>query len=438
MTTSEQRYGTVLRERLADVLAYRATWSERLAARTQLVGERPGLFTEARYASMVAAASAVTRCLLELPRRSFGDDLEAMARFVGEPALVSPWFVAQYATAARQTLARPDTVFDGERDWVIDQNVSSAIAGGPQTELMTSYFLGHPALRACGGSSRADSIYGRLAASADLRRPGAKLLVYDLPASARRGYDAMPESMAADLRAMGVDAEVVDDARLPAAMRASDRDRIVVLRVFVPAMMDRRTHRFRWFRALARRTRVRMVNSAWETFFFDKLLLARLSDPQTRGDLPDGDRTLLPRVLPWTRIVAPGRTRFHGRRVDVLSLVVRERHRFVLKKGNSYSSRHVRFGLVDDAATWRRAVGRACRAGGWVVQELVTGRWEPMPVLEGTTLVEARAVAVDSPFLVDGQPAGVLRRLVLAPSPPGEPSLSRRTGSSVGVVHASG
>jgi hypothetical protein len=318
---------------------------------------------------------------------------------------------------------------------VIDQNVSSAVEGGAQTELMTAYFADHPVVRALEAevSIHSDSFYGALDAAVGLRQKRCKLLLYDLPEQWQSKVHKMPETVAADLRRMGIDAEVVDDARLPSGLRDLERDRVVVLRLFIPSYMFGQDETYRRFRALVLGGRVRSVNNPWEMAFLNKLFLARLSDPGLSEFVDEGDRRELTRSLPWTRELRRGATERKGEIVDLLEHVANDRNRFVLKKGDSYASNHVLFGLTHEPDAWSTALAAKADEGGWIVQEVIPGVWEDMPTIVDDQIVHFRASSTDSPFLVGGRSGGVLRWMTIVP--PRASNLQPRSGGSVGLTY---
>ncbi|MDF4249992.1 hypothetical protein [Streptomyces sp. WMMB303] len=137
----------------------------------------------------------------------------------------------------------------------------------------------------------------------------------------------------------------------------------------------------------------------------DKRALALVSEGlpwMTRGE-----RALVERRLPWTRITLAGRTTWHGTERDLPGLVLEEPERFVLKRAVAGSG-PVLAGHATEPAVWAAAVRRAFGLGDSVVQEYVRPAPHPVELSDGTAAPRAvRAAApVLSPLLFAGRPGG--------------------------------
>ncbi|MEU3702010.1 hypothetical protein AB0E82_06955 [Streptomyces anulatus] len=153
-----------------------------------------------------------------------------------------------------------------------------------------------------------------------------------------------------------------------------------------------------------------LVGTQTSTFLHSKLTMGLLSEG--RPWMTEGDRRLVERYLPWTRILSERRTGREGQQVDLLPFVLKNRELLVLKAALGESGQQVTIGREADQAAWESAVGEAVQGRTSVVQEFV----QPQ-----TCRVALIADGVDEPYDVDvapvlgpllfgGRPAGLFCR----------------------------
>lgn len=153
-----------------------------------------------------------------------------------------------------------------------------------------------------------------------------------------------------------------------------------------------------------------LVGTQTSTFLHSKLTMGLLSEG--RPWMTEGDRRLVERYLPWTRILSERRTDREGQQVDLLPFVLKNRELLVLKAALGESGQQVTIGREADQAAWESAVGEAVQGRISVVQEFV----QPQ-----TCRVALIADGVDEPYDVDvapvlgpllfgGRPAGLFCR----------------------------
>ncbi|MFJ1784710.1 hypothetical protein ACIOML_10415 [Streptomyces anulatus] len=153
-----------------------------------------------------------------------------------------------------------------------------------------------------------------------------------------------------------------------------------------------------------------LVGTQTSTFLHSKLTMGLLSEG--RPWMTEGDRRLVERYLPWTRILSERRTDREGQQVDLLPFVLKNRELLVLKAALGESGQQVTIGREADQAAWESAVGEALQGRASVVQEFV----QPQ-----TCRVALIADGVDEPYDVDvapvlgpllfgGRPAGLFCR----------------------------
>jgi hypothetical protein len=114
--------------------------------------------------------------------------------------------------------------------------------------------------------------------------------------------------------------------------------------------------------------------------FGQKGLLECLVRPEFARLFTPGERRLLRRVVPWTRVLGSRITDdMSGRRVDLPEFVRRARERLLIKPNVGSSGSGVLLGREAGSARWDARINRALREPGrWVVQARRSGTRRPM------------------------------------------------------------
>jgi hypothetical protein len=145
-----------------------------------------------------------------------------------------------------------------------------------------------------------------------------------------------------------------------------------------------------------------------------KAFFAVLTDEQNGGLFSHGEREIIRRHIPWTRVVADVKTAHYGQPVELLAFIRRERNNLVLKPSDEYGGSGVTLGWETAEAAWDEAIERALTAknGVWIVQERIPIRREVFPYIVQAGRVDYREMLVDfAPYLFRGKVCGFLTRL---------------------------
>ncbi|WP_097868198.1 hypothetical protein [Streptomyces sp. rh34] len=153
-----------------------------------------------------------------------------------------------------------------------------------------------------------------------------------------------------------------------------------------------------------------LVGTQTSTFLHSKLTMGLLSEG--RPWMTEGDRRLIDRYLPWTRILSERRTEREGRQVDLLPFVLKNRELLVLKAALGESGQQVLIGREADQAAWESAVGEAVEGRTSVVQEFVRpGTCRVALIADGVDEpYDVEVAPVLGPLLFGGRPAGLFCR----------------------------
>jgi len=136
-----------------------------------------------------------------------------------------------------------------------------------------------------------------------------------------------------------------------------------------------------------------VVNSFRSEMTHKKALFALLTDENLTSKFPAAERKAIRDHVPWTRLVSSGKTKYHGRTIDLMEFILQRREKLVLKANDDYSDQHTFVGSELEAAAWERAVRQAQRSP-YVVQERVEPVKSVFPMLTYGQL-EYREMQVD-------------------------------------------
>ena len=145
-----------------------------------------------------------------------------------------------------------------------------------------------------------------------------------------------------------------------------------------------------------------------------KAFFAVLTDEQNGALFSHGERELIKKHIPWTRVVADVGTAHYGQQVELLAFMRKQRENLVLKPSDEYGGSGVTLGWETGEAAWDAAIGRALGAknGVWIVQERIPIRREVFPYIADVGRVDYRDMLVDfAPYLFRGKLCGFLTRL---------------------------
>ena len=145
-----------------------------------------------------------------------------------------------------------------------------------------------------------------------------------------------------------------------------------------------------------------------------KAFFAVLTDERNDALFSFGERELIRKHVPWTRVVADVRTSHYGTAIELLDFVRRQRQNLVLKPSDEYGGTGVTLGWETNETDWDSVIERAVAPaqGCWIVQERIPIRREVFPWVQPDGQVDYRDMLVDfAPYLFRGKVCGFLTRL---------------------------
>jgi hypothetical protein len=235
-------------------------------------------------------------------------------------------------------------------------------------------------------------------------KPGVAFL--DLRQPFRTAETLERELLAAAFQRAGYEARVVTPEQLEyrdGALRTGEQTINLLFRCV-------RAHdfllRFDLNHALVRACRdgaVCLVNSFQSELGRKRSLFHLLTDDTVTASFPAEEKRAIRENVPWTRVVAAGRTSWRDQTVDLPEFILRNREKLALRPNDDAQELPEVDGGRSDGAAWDRAVRMALR-NSYVVQERIEPCVVPFPVdVYGETAIRD--------MLVDVRPHSFLGRV---------------------------
>ncbi|MEK9520881.1 hypothetical protein ACIOMM_02730 [Streptomyces sp. NPDC087908] len=346
---------------------------------------RPWFVRAAETAAFARDLEGLFELLVSLPLRLFDGDLDRYAAEVGiHPALAV--LLRRGGTGVPARFGRADAYHDGTSYRLLEFNLGSEV-GGLDMAVFNRGLLRVPAFADFARAHRLDHVDIAARTAAVLRdraRPamsGGGDPVVGL-IEGRGGVGPYGRLMRATVEAMaeqGIDMRIgeIDRVRTGAdgKLTLDGAPLDLVLRNFAasqllddPAGPEVAEPFFRAHRA----GRTVLFTSLESGFYSNKSALALLTDPRWSGSFDAGERALVDRVLPWSRSLHAAVP------AELLDLCRERRERLILKPGAGYGGLDTIVGWECAEAEWDKALWTAVERGGYVAQERVVPRAEPV------------------------------------------------------------
>ncbi|HEY7144584.1 MAG TPA: hypothetical protein VH637_10075 [Streptosporangiaceae bacterium] len=434
---------------------YLDTVTRRGAGQRELIGPLPGsdllnalyrgrflsrpVFTgAAERAALHADLDNIRTALASLPGRRFGGDLAAFARAAGLTGVQADAVQRSRSTTVT-ALTRADLYTDGDGFRLLELNMGSAIGGIDNADLCRG-LLAHPVLAGFAaehGLGYVDTMAEQVATifAETGAEPGSVpvIALADWPGH-YAAFSPYLHKLAVRWRALGLDARPchvgeLEAGRGPVRLRGERVD--IIFRLFLiehllepdgPALIGP-------VLAAAERGAVAMFTPLDTELYGSKAALAMLGDEQGRALCTASERASLDRILPWTRLVAPGPARLPGGgQGDLIEYAVTAQRDLVLKPALLGGGRGVVLGDSPGCgpAQWRDQLAAAAREP-YVIQQRIRPEPELFPGPDGALVPW---VVTWGPFTLGCGFGGIYTRAVPAASPAG--AINRHSGAHVG------
>ncbi|WP_406064996.1 hypothetical protein OG462_37920 [Streptomyces sp. NBC_01077] len=346
---------------------------------------RPWFVRATETAAFARDLEGLFELLVSLPLRLFDGDLDRYAAEVGiEPALAA--LLRRGGSGVPARFGRADAYHDGTSYKLLELNLGSEV-GGVDMAVFNQRLLRVPEFADFARVHRLDHVDIAARTAAVLRDRAEPALsgggdpVVGL-IEGRGGVAPYGRLMRATVEAMaeqGLDVRIgeIGDVRTRAdgKLTLDGTPLDLVLRNFAASQLLEDPEgpgvAEPFFRA-HEAGRTVLFTSLDSGFYANKSALALLTDPRRSGSFDAGERALIERVLPWSRTLgatAPA---------ELIDLCRERRERLILKPGAGYGGLDTFVGWESTAADWDKALRVAVERGGYVAQERVVPRPEPV------------------------------------------------------------
>lgn len=206
-------------------------------------------------------------------------------------------------------------------------------------------------------------------------------------------------------KAMGVETRIVDPNDLEyrdGKLRAGEYHiTLIYKRVFTDELIAKGGLDHPVVQAVRDRA-VCMVNSFRGKVLGKKASVAMLSDEKHAGLFTEEQRQAIAEHIPWTRVMEERRTLENGTDVDLVSFVMSNKDRLVLRPNDSHGADGTVAGWTVDPASWEAAVAKSL-AEPYVVQAKVGLPAEPFPTFADGQLTVKDWLIETSPYVAFGE-----------------------------------
>ena len=350
---------------------------------------RPMFTDAAERDRLYADVETVRGLLVSLPERLYEGDYLAFARDAGATD-----YQIEALSASRSTRvspqARADLYEDATGFKLMEFNMGSALGGMEVADLCRS-MLRHPLLAGFAAEyglgyhdAQRDQVANMMAGTGFAAGDGPVVAVADWPSSYHSRLGPYMHKLALRWRDYGLDAHACHIGELKASggrVWLAGRPVDIVARMFLldyllepgaPGLMDP-------VLAAVGRGEVAMFTPLDTELYGSKAAVAMLSDQHNRHLFAPAELASIDRILPWTRMVAPGPVTLEdGRTADLLGYAIDQQDDLVLKPTLRWGGQQVLPGWHRDtgAALWREQLAAAA-GGPYVLQR----RIRPVPDL---------------------------------------------------------
>jgi hypothetical protein len=136
-----------------------------------------------------------------------------------------------------------------------------------------------------------------------------------------------------------------------------------------------------------------MVNSFRAELVSRPSVLSLLTDDSVLAALPAAERKVVKEHVPWTRVIAPVKTTYGKKSIDLIEFALKNKDKLVLRPNDRAGDLQTYQGWETEGAAWERALKSALRAP-YVVQERKDEARVVFPVMQFGRM-EMREMIVD-------------------------------------------
>lgn len=312
--------------------------------------------------------------------------------------------------------SRLDSFMVGQDARFIEYNAESP-AGIGFVDVLARVFLSLPATRAWGGSDRLrayeacrsllDTVLWAFREWGGKGAPRVAIIDWEHVIT-RRDFEIIADYF----RAHGIQTVITDprliEYRNGVVSADGETVDLIYRRVLLHELLDKADEAVGLLQAY-RDGAVCLVNSPRSKLLHKKALLALLSEGRLELDMTGDERAVVNATIPWTRLVAAGKTTHAGTTVDLERFAIDNQQGLALKPVDDYGGRGVVLGWDCTPEEWSRAV-EAAMNDAYVLQERVPAAEGEFPLWVDGSVLLASLLVDTNPLLFRGRMGGILTR----------------------------
>lgn len=358
-----------------------------------LILDRPMFVSANEITSFADDLTALFEILVSIPQILFDGDLLSCCSALGMDERVAA-LMCKGATGQPPVLGRADAYHDGTSFRLLEFNIGSEL-GGIDAAQVNRAWLGIPAFRefarrqALGYVDTARRVADALRKAAEPVTTGGEPVVALLESTGGlAAHELVFPAIREALCQHGIDlrlGEIHEVAERNGKITLHGTGVDVILRYFAAGELAESPHSEESLDLILRAAaagKTVLFTPLEGGLFASKGCLALLHDPRLLESLTAGQRGIIERVVPWTRLLAAGPWQAKSDRAELAELCRVNRETLVVKPGVGYGAVNTFLGRETAPQRWNDLMAH-CANGDYVVQQLVTP--EPEPIVNPDT-----------------------------------------------------
>jgi len=157
-----------------------------------------------------------------------------------------------------------------------------------------------------------------------------------------------------------------------------------------------------------------LVNPFRSKIMHKKASFEPLTDEARQTWFTAAEQKAIQQSIPWTRRLRDHRTRYGGKKVELLKFVRQQRQQLVIKPNDDYGGRGIHIGSRLTEKEWAEAIETGL-SEDYVVQEAITLHSEKFPIFSDDKWALQPMFVDTNPFLFRGKVCGAMVRLSNSP-----------------------
>ena len=301
--------------------------------------------------------------------------IDRLIEFLSLPKSFLKKFPHLFDLQEKQFLSRPDFVINDNNPQLIDPNFSSAVGGMSQVHKFYHFSKNHDWIKILEEKSLVKINDPIEALTIFFRKNNiTDLFVFDLEIQQGRYWDDTLIELKKNFALKNINfiemfPELIEEKN--DKIFHNDKPLKNILRLAVVDNIIQRSHDFE---PLLVNKNVNWYGNLNEIIFWNKLFMPFFSDSQLADQFKMKWSLNYENYIPWTRHLKNSITEYKNQKVSLIDFVIENKDTIILKKGNGWLTKAVRFGVEYEKPIWIKLIKQLIGERDWIVQETVNAR----------------------------------------------------------------